>query len=54
MKLENLRFYNFARTVKFENIYESYSDAIDFSSPKRKKKKMGKKLQYLILQIISN
>jgi len=34
----------FARTVKFENIYESYSDAIDFSSPKEKREEDGKKI----------
>ncbi len=34
----------FARTVKFENIYESYTDAIDFSSPKEKREEDGKKI----------
>ena len=34
----------FARTVKFENIYDSYSDAIDFSSPKEKREEDGKKI----------
>ena len=50
----NRRFFNeigksrdykiFARTVKFENIYESYTDAIDFSSPKEKREEDGKKI----------
>lgn len=34
----------FARTVKFENIYDSYTDAIDFSSPKEKREEDGKKI----------
>ena len=50
----NRRFFNeigksrdykiFARTVKFENIYDSYTDAIDFSSPKEKREEDGKKI----------
>ena len=50
----NRRFFNeigksrdykiFARTVKFENIYNSYTDAIDFSSPKEKREEDGKKI----------
>ena len=34
----------FARTVKFENIYENYSGAIDFSNPKEKREEDGKKI----------
>ena len=34
----------FARTVKFENIYENYSGAIDFSNPKGKREEDGKKI----------
>ena len=34
----------FARTVKFENIYDNYTDAIDFSSPKEKREEDGKKI----------
>ena len=34
----------FARTVKFKNIYEGYSEAIDFSLPKNKRDEDGKKL----------
>ena len=50
----NRRFFNeigksrdykiFARTVKFENIYDNYTDAIDFSSPKEKREEDGKKI----------
>jgi len=34
----------FARNVKFRKVYESYSDAIDFSSPKEKRDEDGKKI----------
>lgn len=34
----------FARNVKFRNIYETYSDAIDFSIPKEKRDEDGKKI----------
>ena len=34
----------FARTVKFKNIYEGYSEAIDFSLPRNKRDEDGKKL----------
>jgi S-adenosylmethionine hydrolase len=34
----------FARNVKFRNIYETYSDAIDFSIPKEKRNEDGKKI----------
>jgi S-adenosylmethionine hydrolase len=34
----------FARTVKFRKIYQSYSQAIDFTLPKEKREEDGKKL----------
>lgn len=34
----------FARNVKFRNIYETYSDAVDFSIPKEKRNEDGKKI----------
>lgn len=34
----------FARNVKFKKIYETYSDAIDFSIPKEKREEDGKKI----------
>ena len=34
----------FARNVKFRTIYETYSDAIDFSIPKEKREEDGKKI----------
>ena len=34
----------FARNVKFKKVYETYSDAIDFSIPKEKREEDGKKI----------
>lgn len=34
----------FARNVKFKKIYETYSDAIDFTIPKEKREEDGKKI----------
>ena len=34
----------FARNVKFRKVYETYSDAIDFSIPKEKRDEDGKKI----------
>ena len=34
----------FARNVKFRTVYETYSDAIDFSIPKEKREEDGKKI----------
>jgi hypothetical protein len=34
----------FSRNVKFRNIYETYSDAVDFSIPKEKRNEDGKKI----------
>ncbi|MEE3034324.1 MAG: SAM-dependent chlorinase/fluorinase [Bacteroidota bacterium] len=34
----------FARTVKFERIFDTYSQAIDYSSPKEKREEDGKKI----------
>ncbi len=34
----------FARTVKFDRIFENYSQAIDYSSPKEKREEDGKKI----------
>tara|TARA_S200000501_G_C20589523_1_gene640933 strand:- start:195 stop:782 length:588 start_codon:yes stop_codon:yes gene_type:complete len=34
----------FARSIKFKNIYKSYSQAIDFNLPKGKREEDGKKL----------
>ena len=34
----------FARNVKFKKVYETYSEAIDFSIPKEKREEDGKKI----------
>ena len=44
----------FARSVKFKKIFKSYSQAIDFNLPKGKREEDGKKLHYLIQQVILN
>ena len=42
----------YANSVKFQKIYNSYSEAIDFDVPKNKREEEEKRLQFGIQQVI--